>query len=81
MVTVADQTRVLDTFTDARKDILHWEAIVHHLLPAVEPMRPGFSAYLQAICTHLLLAGRDLASLIELVAVLPAEGERSAGGG
>jgi hypothetical protein len=81
MVTVRDRSNVVDTLTDARKNLLHWEAIVHHLLPVVEPMRLGFAAYLSAICTHLLLAGRDIASLIELVAALPAEDERSMGGG
>ncbi|MGW4521048.1 hypothetical protein [Amycolatopsis sp. NPDC004378] len=63
----------MDTLTDTRTSLLHLEAVVHHLLPLVEPMRIGFSNYLLAICTHMLLAGRDMASLIELVDALPAD--------
>jgi 3-methyladenine DNA glycosylase/8-oxoguanine DNA glycosylase len=80
MVTARERSTVVDTLTEARKTLLHEEAVVHHLLPVVEPMRVGFSSYLSAICTHFLLAGRDLASLIELVAALPVEDERRAGG-
>ena len=80
MVMFLSRANVVDTLTDTRKTVLHMEAVVHHLLPVMEPMRPGFSAYVRAICTHMLLAGRDMASLIELIEALPAEDKRPPGG-
>ncbi|MEC3974861.1 hypothetical protein [Amycolatopsis sp. H20-H5] len=80
-MTSLSREQVVDTLTDTRKSLLHLEEIVHHLLPTVEHMRIGLSAYLSAICTHMLLAGRDMASLTELVAALPAEDDSERRGG
>ncbi|WP_344431941.1 hypothetical protein [Amycolatopsis minnesotensis] len=47
--------------------------MVHHSLPVMEGLRVGFAHYVTAICTHLMLAARDLTSLMELMAALPTD--------